>query len=144
MMRLMVDFLDPTTGAPIPSMLFAADPGVPSVSASVTVKNIDTITIDEALFCVTTINLLGVAAKDEDAVIANLNGLEAVAEMWMEARLSESDPWTPIDDFANNLSIGPISADEGVTVHVRANVPVGAETSGVICVCLAVHSRVLP
>jgi hypothetical protein len=127
------------------SVVFAGlQPGAATAAIDIRVYNAEEFDVEVNYLAASTINLIDVAADGEDTSAANRAGLEAVAESWLEARLLETDPWTPINAWTAKLGLGTIASGDYVEAQIRVKVPAGATTFGSMSFCLAVHSRTLP
>ena len=66
----------------------------------------------------------------EDAGVTAERGRELVDETWLEARLLDTDAWSPVGETpATSFDIGALGAGVTQTVRLRLNVPSDAETS---------------
>jgi hypothetical protein len=124
------------------SLVFAGlQAGAATIAQDIRVYNAETFAVEINYLAASTINLIDIAAYGEDTSAANRAGLEAVAESRLEARLLETDPWTPINAWTAMLALGSIASGGYVGAQIRVNVPAGATTFGSMSFSLAVRSR---
>jgi len=88
--------------------------------------------------------LIGVIRSDylindpagESQDVSYERGSEVVAEKWVEARLLETDAWTPIAEApVDSFEIGALAAGESRTLRLRVNVPASPSSSFDIYFC---------
>lgn len=130
----------------ISSLTFAGlEPGTATDPLDIRIYNAEPTTIDANYLIASRIDMIFEQRTGETDADAQGNGLEIIENTWVEARLLESDPWTPIghpDDGA--LDLGSITGGEYVECQIRVNVPSDAETFGPVAFCLCILSRVTP
>jgi hypothetical protein len=137
-------FITESTGATeLQSINFqGVSAGTATDALGIRIYNGETVAIPINLLTAVRSDMLYELRTSEDTATANAQGLELVAESWLEARLLPGDPWTPIDEWAAYLDLGAIAAGGYVAAQIRLNIPAGASTFGPLAFCIAVWSRI--
>jgi hypothetical protein len=99
-------------------------------TASTTLTNLHAIRAD----------FMAVSQPGQDADDIESMGADLINGAMIEARLSPAGPWTPLNETALLLALGPIAASSYVAVDVRVNIPDGSSLTGPLNFALCLRS----